>query len=331
LLLFASLLAAVLTSLCAAVMTSACSRDGQERAAVEAHANKPEGREPVFPQRIVSLSPSTTEAVFALGAGSRLVGRSKFCDYPAEAAKVPSVGGYVDPSLEVILSLQPDLVVGARGPAGSGLADRLGEQGIPTFFPTTASLDEIRTMLRKLGAKLGRPDDATALIDGINAQVKRVSHQLQTDGKPLPRALLVFGTKPIVVAGPESFPGEVLTLAGARNVMAPGRAYPKIGMETLIALDPDVILDATVAAAHDGSGIALDAPGWRTLRAVRGGQLIPIRDEAVLRPGPRVGDGLITLANALHPSVPFDGAAKQPTTQVTTQATTQTSEPKPIP
>lgn len=267
----------------------------------------------VFPQRIVSLSPSTTEAVFALGAGDRLVGRSKFCDYPPEAAQLPSVGGYIDPSLEVILSLQPDLVVGARGPSGRGMTDRLEERGIKTLFPQTESLADIEAMLRELGTRLG-PENQTraeAIIEGIHEQALDVSLKLAGAGKKPPRALLVFGTKPIVVAGPESFPGQVLTLAGARNAVGMGKAYPSIGAETLISLDPDVILDATGAASH-GSGIDADAPGWRDLRAVREGRLIPIRDEAVLRPGPRVGEGLLTVAKTLHPSVNFTPLPARP-------------------
>src|SRR5438309_5001124 len=89
----------------------------------------------IAPARIVSLSPSTTETLFALGAGERLVGRSRFCDYPPEVRRIPSVGGYVDASLEAILALAPDLVVGARGPAGPSLANKLGSMGIATFFP----------------------------------------------------------------------------------------------------------------------------------------------------------------------------------------------------
>src|SRR5258707_11591621 len=90
--------------------------------------------------RIVSLSPNTTETVFALGAGDRVVGRSRFCDYPPEVLAIPSVGGYVDPSLEAILALAPTLVVGARGPGGPALAEKLAAIGIATFFPPAESM-----------------------------------------------------------------------------------------------------------------------------------------------------------------------------------------------
>src|SRR3954453_5609120 len=100
--------------------------------------------------RVVSLSPNTTETLFAVGGGNRVVGRSRFCDYPAEVVKIPSVGGYVDASLEAILALRPDLVVGARGPAGPALSEKLGAIGIATFFPPTESMAEIDAMIAEL-------------------------------------------------------------------------------------------------------------------------------------------------------------------------------------
>jgi iron complex transport system substrate-binding protein len=93
--------------------------------------------------RVVSLSPSTTETMFAIGAGASLVGRSRYCDYPPEVTKLPQVGGYVDPSFEAILALRPDLVTGARGPAGTAITDRLEARGVATFFPETESFSAI--------------------------------------------------------------------------------------------------------------------------------------------------------------------------------------------
>lgn len=255
--------------------------------------------------RIISLSPSTTEAVHFLGAGDSLVGRSKFCNYPAEVSALPSVGGYVDPSLEAILSLTPTLVIGARGPAGRSVVDRLNAEGIETFFPPTESLEDIQAMLLSLGEKLGKEPRAKALVAQMNTRVEHLRKQAERRGKDRPKTLLLFGVRPIVVAGERSFAGQMLQLAGATNALEGSESYPTIGMETLLALDPDVILDATLAASHDGNGVDTDAPGWRELRAVRLGRVVPIRDEAVLRPGPRVTDGLATLAAAIasdHPN-----------------------------
>lgn len=258
---------------------------------------RPEAR----PQRVVSLSPSTTEAVFALGAGPRLVGRSLFSDYPPEVKRLPSVGGFASPSYEAILALAPDLVVGVRGPSGRSIVDRLHQQGIATYFPPTDSIAQILAMLRGLGARLGEPERGQKLAARVAAErdgvVRAVAHL------PHPRALLVFGVQPIVVAGPGGFPGELLRLAGAVNVIQHGPHFPTIGVEALLALDPDVIVDTTGMGGERTHGVNPQAPGWKQLRAVKQGRLVRLTDERVLRPGPRIGEGLAVLARALHPGV----------------------------
>jgi iron complex transport system substrate-binding protein len=112
--------------------------------------------------------------------------------------------------------------------------------------------------------------------------------------------LLVFGLAPVVVAGPKSFADEMLRHAGAENAITEGAAYPTLGMERVLSLDPDVVLNAAVAESHGGERITPTSPGWGEMRAVKAGRVRALADEAVLRPGPRVGDGLATLARAIH-------------------------------
>lgn len=252
------------------------------------------------PQRIVSLSPNMTETLFALGAGARVVGRSRYCDYPPEAAALPIVGGFVDASFEAILGLVPDLVVGARGPAGRALTDRLEAAGIPTFFPQTESMAEIDSMVIDLGAKIGSREQAAALVERMRSRRAGIAGALRD--APRPRALFVVGLSPIAVAGAGSFPDEMLRLVAAENVIDTGGSYPTVGIEHLLRLDPDVIVDAT--AAETGTGrrsIGKDEPGWRELRAVREGQIRPLAGDAAVRPGPRIAEGLAALARAIHP------------------------------
>jgi iron complex transport system substrate-binding protein len=252
----------------------------------------------------VSLSPSTTEAIYAIGAGAMLVGRSRYCDYPPEALRLPQIGGYVDPNLEAILALEPTLVTGARGPSGSGTVDALNARGVATYFPETESIEQIEAMIRGLGARTGRDVEAGALVTKLQARVEAVARAVA--GKPRPRVLLVFGIEPIVAAGPRSFADEMLARAGAVNAVTDGHGYPTLGMETVLVLDPDVVLNAAIEESHGKVRISKDTPGWQKLRAVREGRVVPLADEAVLRPGPRVGDGLAQIARAVHPeaSVP---------------------------
>jgi iron complex transport system substrate-binding protein len=254
------------------------------------------------PSRIVSLSPSTTEALFAVGAGPQLVGRSRYCDYPPEVLALPQVGGYVDPSFEAILALRPDLVVGARGPAGSAIADRLGQKGIATFFPETESLAAIDAMLRGLGDRTGHAAAGAAAAVALDGRVAKV--EAAVAGVPKTRVLLVFGLAPLSVAGPLSFAEELIRRAGGINVVTEGGAYPTIGVERVLRLDPDVVVNAAMMEERASERIGKGAPGWDKVRAVESGRLVSITDEALLRPGPRIDHGLALLARALHPDAP---------------------------
>jgi iron complex transport system substrate-binding protein len=251
--------------------------------------------------RVVSISPSTTEAAFAIGAGDLLVGRSKYCDYPPEAAKLPPVGGYADPSVEAIVALSPTLVIGARGPAGPALEQALAAHAIETFFPETESVAQIEGMLEELGKKLGRAEGAAAAVGRVRERREAVAKAVA--GLPKVRVALLFDVAPIVVAGPGGFPDELLRLAGGTNVITRGGAYPTINLEHLLALDPDLLLD-TIAMATGGAAEPLaaqrSAPGWKELRAVREGRVRAIDSSTVLRPGPRIGEGLAALARAVH-------------------------------
>jgi iron complex transport system substrate-binding protein len=248
--------------------------------------------------RVVSLSPSTTEAIAAIGARDELVGRSRYCDYPPDVRSLPSVGGFVDPNFEAIVALRPDLVTGARGPAGRQVTERLEALGIATYFPETESLANIDAMILGLGGRTGHAGEASTVVDALHA--KEASLRARVDSLPHPRTLLVFGLGPIVAAGPGGFPDEMLRAAGAANVVTEGGAYPTLGVERILALAPDVVLDATMQESKGDERITRDTPGWAELEAVKAGRVVALRDEAILRPGPRVAEGIRTLATAVH-------------------------------
>jgi iron complex transport system substrate-binding protein len=254
----------------------------------------PPGSQPA--QRVVSISASTTETLFAIGAGRQVVGRSRYCDYPPEALALPVVGGFTDPNLEAILGLAPNLVVGARGPIGPGIARTLEERGIATYFPETERLDAILVMIEGLGARTGHGTEALRLVESMRA--RRQAIEAAVASLPKPRVLLLFAKKPISVAGKGSFPDEMLTLAGGTNAITEGAAYPTLSLEKVLALDPDLLLDAEM-----GGGVTAFDSTWSSVRAVREGKVVHIDDETVLRPGPRVMEGVATLARAMHPGL----------------------------
>jgi iron complex transport system substrate-binding protein len=251
------------------------------------------------PARVVSLSPSTTETIAVLGALPILVGRSRYCDYPPEVASLPEVGGYVDPNLEAIVALKPELVVGARGPAGRRIDDTLRTRNIETYFPPTDSIDDVFAMIHGLAEKIGRTPEGDRVVARVQAHLARIDDT--TKAIDHPRVLLLFGIQPIVAAGPKGFGDEILRRAGGTNAVTKGDAYPQLDVEAVAGMDPDVIVDAAVAEEHGAQRISKSAGGWSRVRAVREDKVIPLADEVVLRPGPRVDEGVATLARALHP------------------------------
>ena len=250
-------------------------------------------------ERVVSMSPSTTEALFAVGAGKQTVGRSRYCDYPAEALPLPQVGGYVDPSFEAILGLRPDLVVGARGPSGPAMSERLAARGISTYFPETESFATIDAMIVGMGARTGHEREAAAVVRSLDAHVKAIEEAVAKS--PRVRMLLVFGVAPIAAAGPGGFPDEMIGKAGGINVLDTGGTYPTLNVEHVLTLDPDVIVNAAMGEERGADAMKKDAPGWGSVRAVRDGKVVHLHEESILRPGPRIAEGLAVLARALHP------------------------------
>lgn len=249
--------------------------------------------------RVVSISPNTTETMFAIGAGDLLVGRSRYCDIPAEAQKLPVVGGFSDPNIEAIVALSPSLVIGARGPAGPALMDNLKSHGIEPFFPETETMAAIKTMITDLGKRVDHVSGAEGVVREIEAKQNALRTKLV--GKPRVRLLFAFDVAPVIAAGPGSFTDEVIREAGGENVVTKGGAYPTIGLEHLLALDPDLFLDGAsdMQATMSMKERVTDTPGWKELRAVKQGRIRQVGSDA-LRPGPRIGNGLWAVARAIH-------------------------------
>jgi iron complex transport system substrate-binding protein len=275
----------------AALAAAACSRGhGAPAAAAEAH-------------RVVSLGPATTEALFAIGAGDRVVARSRYCDWPPEAAKLPQVGG-IEPDVEAILDLSPDLVVGPSGVWSGRFGETMRAHGVATWFPEEVrSLADVDALILALGERTGRAAQAREVDGQLDA--REVAIEKAVAGERRPRVLFVAELAPVVVAGPSSFADDLLRHAGASNAVADGGAWPTLGFERVLELDPDVIVDSSVVETGGATRITPQAQGWSGVRAVREGRVVPLTDERVLRPGPRIAEGLAVLARALHPGAPI--------------------------
>jgi iron complex transport system substrate-binding protein len=258
--------------------------------------------------RIVSTSPSITETLFALGLGDRVVGVSRFCRYPASVATLPKVGTFLKPDAEAIATLRPDLVLVHAGP--NTAAAQLQTLGIKTATIDRGALPSVFTTIQQIGAAAGVPDRATRLIADLRAGLDRVN--AATAGRPPRRVLIIVGRRTgtltdIVAVGPGSYLHDLAAMAGGTNVLADAKLeYPRISMETIISLAPDVIVDVgemgEAPADADRRRQATEAL-WRQqslVKAAQAGAVHATTDEAFVVPGPRILDVARTMALWLH-------------------------------
>lgn len=240
------------------------------------------------PARIVSLAPSLTEFVCALDACERLVGVTRFDDTPASVQRLPKIGGFVDVSVEAVAALHPDLVVAMATQGGRATVETLGRLGLTVLVLPCESLADVWAALDTLGRTLGNREAAAREAKRLHTALDATS---VSDG---PRTVVVVGHKPLVVAGPGTFLQALVTLAGGRNAVAAGPAYPTVDLEALMRLDPDVVIDVSGDAGH---GFWERFPA---LRAVRDRRVVRVSSPAVVRPGPRLDEGLRQLRAAMH-------------------------------
>lgn len=262
-------------------------------------APRPQG----VPKRVVSLAPNLTEIVFAIGAGERLVGVTRFDDYPEQVKKLPRVGGFVDPSVEGIMALAPQLVICAPNPGGRDKLDVITRLGVPVLVLPSYTLADIFKVIERLGVVLGRKEEAQKLAASMRTRIDLIKKRVEK--LPRPRVILVYGHRPLVAAGRGSFGDSLLTIAGGRNVLADSRIrYPSLPMEALIKLAPDVVIDAS-SGGLDAETTRTEVQNmwrrWKILPAVKQGRVYALNSALFFRPGPRITESLSRLAALLHP------------------------------
>jgi iron complex transport system substrate-binding protein len=253
------------------------------------------------PQRIVSLVPAATEILFAIGAGARVVAVSSYDHEPPEVEKLPRVGALLDPDLERILGLRPDLAViyGTQ----HDLRQQLTRAGVPMFPYTHGGLADVMAAIRALGDRTGTATTANDVAGRIERQLEEIRTRVR--GRPAPRVLLVFGREPgtlrnLYASGGIGFLHDMLEIAGGRNVFAEQkRESVQATAEMLLASAPDVVIEL-----HVDGGPPADLSAWKTLPAlpaVQKGRLIALTGTDLVTAGPRVGSATERLARAIHP------------------------------
>jgi iron complex transport system substrate-binding protein len=290
---YAVALAALLAALCFAV---SCGGGGGRT--LNAKSGKPE--------RIISLTPSTTEILYGVGAFNRVVAVSDYCTYPPEVSKLPRVGGWNNPNMEQIASLRPDLVIFSDAQA-QFVKDKVEAAGIRTLAVPSQTVEDAYKSIELVGQATGEEEAARRLLEQTRASVQTV--RLSTEKLPRLRVLCVVDRVPgtlrdLYTASEQSFIAQLIREAGGEPLSPPSRAnWGKMQKEAVVALDPDVIIDLMMQKSQGGLDEDTLAV-WRelsSLRAVRGGRVYPVREETALHPSQFVGDTARKFAELIHP------------------------------
>lgn len=257
---------------------------------------------PAAPRRLVTLAPSLTEMVFAVGAGERLVGVDRHSDYPPQVQGLPRVGSYIHPDVERVVALKPDLVLAVRDGTPPHLLARLQYVGIPVHVVDPRTLEGVIATLLEVGNRLGVHEATRALAEDLGRRLARIRN-LASQARSRPRVFFQIGVSPLVSAGSHTLIDELIATAGGINVAAGGPPYPRFSQEQVLALRPEVIIITTMEREGLFEQVKAGWQRWVQLPAVRQGRIHLIDSDLVDRPGPRLFDGLELVFRLLHPDL----------------------------
>lgn len=256
------------------------------------------------PSRIVSLVPVVTEILFRLGQGRRLVGRSAYDDFPAEAAGVPNVGDAIRPSMELVLARRPDLVILVAGSDNASAADELDRLGVPALAVEINSLPDLERNIRRLGALTDVEEGAARLWREIVSALDSVAARVQ--GRAPRSVYYDVAYPPMITVGAGSYLDTLISICGGRNVFGDLAApSPQVSLEALAVRDPDLVV-YPVTTTSPSSLPPARRPGWEVVEAVRRGAIVQVNGDLLNRLGPRVGEAARQLSRALHPEAFLD-------------------------
>jgi iron complex transport system substrate-binding protein len=261
------------------------------------------------PQRIISVSPNLTEILYGLGIFDRVVGVTDYCTYPPEAKSRERIGGYSTPNLERIVRLHPDLVVLTQSQAPI-LAYNLKQLGIRSLVTPSQSVSDVFTAINQVGAAVGRPREAQALIASTQATLERV--RKRTSGRARPAVVLAVDRSPgslrdLYVATQRSYLADLVEIAGGHVVAPPtGSGYSKISKETLVALNVDIVLELKPGSlARDVERARSDWQELPALKAVRNSRVYELTDDFIPHNSQLIARTVVLLAHILHPEIPL--------------------------
>jgi iron complex transport system substrate-binding protein len=245
-------------------------------------------------ERAVSLAPNLTETVFTIGAGDRLVGVTTYCKYPAEAQKIPKIGDTINPNLETIVALNPQIVLVSTASQIESFTNTLDKQNIAVFVTNPQDMDGVYRSISQLGEIFGEDEKARRTIEQMRKRVTDI--EARTGALPDIKVFLQISKDPLFTIGRKSFMTDLIYRAGGVSVTANvDEAYPKFSKETALALEPEAIILSESEGNHEPNEIFINSP------AVKNGKVFRVNADLLSQPGPRIVDGLEQIARALHP------------------------------
>ncbi len=266
---------------------------------------------PKTPERIVSLAPSNTEILFALGLGSKVVGVTDFCDYPPEATAVEKVGG-IEPNLEKIVALKPDLILAIGGsPVTASIAgnvellNKFDELKLNVLILSPTDLESVLADIKLVGQATGAEKAAEQLVAEMQKKVDDVVARTKNAAQRPKVFYELDATDPAkpFTPGPGSWHDTFIAMAGGVNIAANAKAqWAQLSTEEIVAQNPDLIILGDANWGVDAAAVKV-RPGWGAIKAVQEGAIYPIDDNLLSRPGPRLADGLVALAKIIHPEL----------------------------
>lgn len=258
------------------------------------------------PQRIISLAPSNTEILFAIGLGDRVVGRTDYCNYPAKVEDIPSVGGFSTPNLEQVIALEPDLVLATS--MHEEIVLQLEEYEIPVIVLSPETIDDILESIEIVGEATGAEEAATGLLADMGSRIEAISTKTEGLGpEDIVRSCFVVWHDPFMLAGGDTIYEELIRTAGGSNIVSDQEGYPSIDLEQVVLIDPQVI----IVGVGMGSGedlplqYLMDEPLLEGISARQNDRVYAIDQDIVGRFGPRIVDALEQFAAFMHPEL-FD-------------------------
>jgi len=261
------------------------------------------------PTRIVSLAPSVTETLFALGLDQEIVGVTTSCNYPPQAKMKPKVGSLTTPNLETLVAMKPDLVIGIKGLHKIELVPELDRLGVPLYISDPSTVKQVLQEIRVIGRLVGKGKDSESLAEKMRKQIETIKGEVY--GRLRPKVLYILWHDPLMTVGPGSYIEELIRISGGKGIVPQGRpAYSQLNMEEVLAEDPEVVIFASEIGGATVKAERQRWLRWTTLSAVKERRLYTIDSDLLHRPGPRLVDGLAALVKLIHPELFPDQAEK---------------------